>query len=260
AGLNEFGQLPDPTAPVAIALHEPIDYATLRFKILRFDETNKNPEGELFDEDAENAGTTLTTLYEHNGPGSFVGGTTEIDAERRVVVIRPDAGLLIGPPLAAVIEPGLSDDRGNSWKVRQILPFSYQLSCAEGGKPSAFPSAIHFMLAEVNEPISSQLQLLGDIRVDPATGTFAGQFTNADRDPDVDCGLACGSEDVCRTLPAPECVEPSARAATPEEYPDFAPNETPPTGYSFTVTGCIVDQPDGTFLFANNPVDVVVQS
>ena len=45
-----------------------------------------------------------------------------------------------------------------------------------------------------------------------------------------------------------------------DEYPDFVPNDTPPTGYSFTVTGCIEDQPDGTAAFLSAPATMVVTS
>jgi hypothetical protein len=102
---------------------------------------------------------------------------------------------------------------------------------------------------------------MGDIRVDPATGDFVGQFTNGDRDTTIDCtqfGLSCAVEDVCQTLPSPACVMPSTRAQTADEYPDFTYNISAETGYSFTVAGCIIDQADGTYLFANEPASVVV--
>lgn len=261
-GLDEGGKLADVAAPVILGFHEPVRPDTLRVKILRYDDTNKDAEGVLFDEDADES-TAITTLFDYDA-GVVSKGSAALDDTRQFLVMTPMIKLPLGPPLAVVVEPGLADDQGHRWKVRKILQFSYDFVCtSSAAKPSTFPNAVHFMQANVDEPISTQLQLIADIRVDPATGTFVGQFTNGDRDRRIDCtplGFTCTSEQACRTLPAAEagCVEPSARVSSPDEYPDYTYNIGPETGYSFTATGCIVDQADGSYLFANNPADVVV--
>src|SRR5690606_38214588 len=71
------------------------------------------------------------------------------------------------------------------------------------------------------------------------------QFTNADRNRALTCPTPCSNTEVCRLLPAPECVAPSTRAGTVDEWPDFIPNGTPPTGYSFFVQGCAVEDGSG---------------
>jgi hypothetical protein len=115
----------------------------------------------------------------------------------------------------------------------------------------------------VESPLSAQLQLFFDLRVNAETGEWIGQLTNADRDPSIDCssfGLSCEATQVCRTLPAPACVEPSLRAATVAEYPDFYPNYIPPVGYTFGGTGCARDVAEDRWASSNAPTDVVVQS
>ena len=52
---------------------------------------------------------------------------------------------------------------------------------------------------------------------------------------------------------------PSAQAGSEDEYSDFlVPNPDAPQGYSFTTSGCAVDQTDGTVAFAPAPVDVEI--
>ena len=266
-GLDEFGQLPDNRQALVIAFHEPVAPESLHVKVIRNDDTNRDAEGTFFDEDDPKLGTELTYYFSYDGPGRVYGGTADLRASasnepNTVLVITPDALLPIGPPLAVIIEPGLSDTTGHSWKVRQVLEFSYAFACtSDNPTPTTFPSAVHFFVADVAQPIDTQLQLIGDIHVDPASGSFVGQFTNGDRDPSIDCspyGLTCADTDACRTLPEPACVMPSERVSTADEYPDFTYNDSSDTGYSFTVVGCILDQSDGTYLFANEPASVVV--
>jgi hypothetical protein len=258
----ENNLLPDPTAPVYLAFHEPIDFKTLKLKIVRFDANATSIEGDLLP-DAE-------VLFTHIGINDLdQGGKGRFDDEGgRVYTMTLNTTLPIGVNLAVVIEPGLADRDGTAWQIQQILEFRYEFSCGdiEELKPTVFPAdSIQFFQAEVDEPISAQLQLWGHFLVDTNTGIFSGILTNADRNTTTDCsqfGLQCDveKEEVCRTLPEPACVEPSERIATTEEYPDYVPNFIPPTGYSFELTGCVVDQEDGSSLLANAPGDVVVQS
>jgi hypothetical protein len=171
----------------------------------------------------------------------------------------------VATQLALVIESGLRDKKGNAWTVPQVIKFSYALACIEGeGKPTAFPeSSVHFVLVNVEQPLSTQLQILADFRVNPMTGAFVGQFTNADRDASIDCspfGLSCTADDACQTVPEAKCVPPSERAASTDAYVDFTFNNTPPEGYSFTIKGCVQDQADGSFALANQPASLQVQS
>jgi hypothetical protein len=258
----EQGILGDPAAPVALGFHEPIVPSSLSLRVVQYD---TDLEGNLLPDAA--------TFFTY-GQGAATGGTGSLDPTRQVFTMDIEQPLPIGPQLAIVIEPGLSDDSGHVWTVPQLIKFGYVFQCDETAvpAPTEFPNAVHFMLVNVDSPIMTQIQLLADIRVDAATGRFVGQFTNADRDFDIDCspfGLTCNTDidpmtmkpfQVCRTLPTPECVIPSQDGGTVEEYPDYAPHETPPDGYSFTVRGCIRDTEAGTFTFANEPVDIVVQS
>jgi hypothetical protein len=250
----EDGTLESPAAPITVGWHEAIDPATLHLRIVRLDLT---PEGDL-DPNAE-------VFFEH-GPSGDSGGTGTLGANEAFFTISVDGTLPVATQLAVVIEPGLADKEGNSWTVRQTLKFTFAFACGEGNEAAtAFPArSVHFMLIDVDSPVQVQLQLLADIRIDPATGAFVGQFTNADRDAASDCspyGLSCNAAtEVCRTVPEPACVEPSKNAATVEEYVDYTFNNVLPEGYSFTVEGCIRDQEDGSFALANVPADIEVVS
>jgi hypothetical protein len=258
-GLNN-GLLTDPQAPIVVQFHEAILLDTLSIKIL-VKETDA--EGRLYDED-DNEDTEPTILYERLGPEKFEEkGTASLDAARRTLSINVTDALPVGASLVLVIEPGLSDDAGTIWNVRQHLEFGYEFQCDGELAPTTFPTGYYFMQVDVVKPISTQILLWCDIRVDEASGTFVGQFTNADRDPTIDCtqfGLSCKDTEVCRTIPAPACVAPSDTASTTEEYPDYYANNVLPEGYSFTVNGCVVDQEDGSFTFANEPASLQVQS
>jgi hypothetical protein len=140
-----------------------------------------------------------------------------------------------------------------------LFSYEFKLDCS---KPSQiFPSGAYFLLAEIEDPIPTQVQLWAVFHVDPATGLVRGQATNADRNPDPNrCPMPCDASEACRLFPAPDCVPPSERAGTADEYADYVPNGTPPTGYTFTIDGCVVDQPDQSVVFGTAPTDVMVQS
>jgi len=259
----EDGVLSDPTAAVVLNFHEKFDPSTLKVKIVRF---VTDAEGNLGDEDSD-PNTELDIIFESPGPdGTDVGGTGVVhDEEGQFFVMTLNQTLPIGPPLAVLVEAGLSDLEGNAWKVRQRLKFGYEFNCGddETVTPTLFPSATHFMLVNVDAPVSAQLQLIAVMDTDAETSDVVGQFTNGDRDRGIDCagfGLSCESNETCSTLPTPTCVLPSEDAGSPDVYPDFFANDVPPEGYSFTVQGCVQDQQDGSFTYANAPVDVKVES
>jgi hypothetical protein len=159
-----------------------------------------------------------------------------------------------------LVEPGLKGIGGRTRNNRTRIPFSYTVRCAKGTRAEKLKSGVYFVLLEVEQPLGTQIQLFGAIDVDPATGTFVAQFTNGDRNPDgARCPSPCKDIDRCRLLPAPECVAPSLRAGTADEHTDFVPNAEPPTGYSFAVEGCAVDDGNGSGV-VTAPATMVVQS
>jgi hypothetical protein len=248
-GLVE-GVLPDRSQPIVIRFSEPIARESLVARIVKLETDEEgnllnDPENELFTYDPVNAAN-------QGGEGVFADG----DRTFVITMIKP---LPIGSALAFVMAPGLSDLEGNKQENELVLPFTYKLSCEDAAGTEGFPSGTYFFLADVEKPIMVQVQLWGKIIVDPATGTFKGQFTNADRDPDPNrCSPPCASSEACRLLPAEECVIPSMKAATEDEYSDFIVNATPPTGYSFRVDGCLSASEEG-IAFVNLPADVVIQ-
>ncbi|MDI1449837.1 Ig-like domain-containing protein [Polyangium sp. 6x1] len=250
----EDGVLEDATAPIVLSFSEPVDPATLDVAIIRLE---TDVEGNLLDEDADPVSEPEEFVSFVKGVAT--GGEAELVDGNATLVIKPSAPLPVGPKLALVIEKGLADVAGNVTKVRKRLLFGYsfKLDC---DKPSTvFPTGKYFLLADVEKPLQTQVQLWAAFYVDPETGRVRGQATNADRDRTQVCPMSCKSTEACRLLPEPQCVAPSERAGTPDEHSDFVPNGTPPTGYSFTIDGCAVDQPGGKVVFATAPTDVVVQ-
>ncbi len=253
------GILSDPAAPIVVAFSETVKADTLSLKVIAYDTT---VEGALFDEDADDE-TELNVVFSHDGKtGEQIGGSGLLDEGRANYVIALDSPLAVGAKWAVIVEAGLADEQGNRWEVRQHLVFGYELQCAQGSGTDKFPSGTYFWLVQVDTPVPTQIQIWAAIEVDPVTGKFVGQFTNADRHPDLDCtpyDLACKSSEVCRLLPEPECVAPSERAGTVDEYPDWGFNGEAPTGYSFSVQGCVKEQDDGSVAFANAPADINVE-
>lgn len=247
------GVLTDPRAPLVLSFGTPIDPATLSLQIA-FLETDV--EGNLYDED-DDPDTELRMLVQHDPRDGDVGVQVEVAPDATWVRLDLDSALPVGPKLVLLVDGGLRSTSGRVMKFRHRIPFSYAVQCVEG--ETSFPSGTYFVLLEVEEPLGTQIQLLADIDVDPATGALVGQFTNADRNPALECPSKCPSTDVCRLLPAPECVPPSERAATVDEYPDFIPNAPPPTGYSFFVQGCAVDDGAATGVLTA-PATMVVES
>lgn len=249
------GVLTDTKAPLRLTFSEPVVASSLRLRIVRFE---FDVEGNLYDEDAD-PDTELDILFDS---ADGTGGTAELDVARTTATIALESPPPIGPQLALLVDPGLRDDAGNAWKVRQVIKFGYQFSCGEG-KPTTFPPlGKFFWLIDVDKPVPAQIQLLSEMRVEPATGEFVVQMTNGERNPELDCspfGLTCKSNEVCRTLPVPKCVPPSEKAGSPDEYVDYIADATSEVGFTFTFRGCIEDQPDGTYAFANEPAEVVTK-
>lgn len=248
------GVLSDSRAPLLLSFGMPIDPDTLTVRVA-LNETD--PEGNLFDED-EDPDSQLKVLIARDPLDGDVASKNELIENDSALIMRPEAALPVGPKLVLVVEAGLRSKAGKENKIRQKISFSYTVKCG-ADKPTTLQSGIYYALLEVQEPLGVQIQLYGAIEVDPVTGALSGQFTNADRNPDQQCPTPCGSADACRLLPAPECVPPSQRAGTADEWPDFVPNVAPPTGYSFSVQGCAVDDENGTGVLTA-PATMVVES
>jgi len=249
------GVLSDVSAPFVLSFSEPIVPSSLRLRVVRYE---IDAEGNLFDEDAD-PDTDLAVLFDS---ASTEGGAAVLDDARSTATITFASPPPIGPQLALLIDPGLRDEAGNVWKVRQVMKFGYQFSCGSG-QPTTFPEyGKYFWLITVDKPVPAQIQLLSELRVEPSTGEFVVQMTNGERNRELDCsmyGLTCAATQVCRTLPMPKCVVPSEKAGTVEEYVDYVADATSEVGFSFTIHGCIQDQPDGTYAFTNAPADVVTK-
>ena len=255
----DSGLLTDPTQPLVIDFSKPIDPTTLSIKVIRFD---PNSLGQLPDETGDPT-VSLDPLFSHDDVDGDSGGAGTFDATNSVYTIVPKARLPVGPKLAVLIEPGLTDaahDATATTAVRKRLLFSYSFTCSGAGT-KVLVSGGYFFLLDVEEPVGTQIKLFAEFDVDPATGVFVGQFTQASRVADpTRCSPACTNGDVCETLPPPSvCVVPSMRSGDASEWPDFYANSTPPVGYTLTVNGCAEDQPDGTAAFATEPADLAIE-
>lgn len=255
-GLTD-GLLSDPAAPLVVAFSEPIDPATLKLSVARY---VVDIEGNLGDEDDDPA-TELDPILSYD-PELQVGGQAELVDDDRALRIVPEAPLPIGPRFVVLVEPGLADRAGIATRTRKRLPFGYQfdLDCEQPSK--LFRSGTYFLLADVDEPLELQVQLLVAVELSPDSGEARATFTNADRNPEPGrCPFPCDEgKEVCRLYPEPACVKPSEYAGTVDEHRDWVPNPTPPKGYSFAATACAQDQADGSVVFQNAPADVVVES
>jgi hypothetical protein len=240
-----------------IVFSEPVDPSTLRLSVAPL---VTDIEGNLPDED-DDPMTELVPFFSHDPQKGDTGGTGQLSADGTRFRIAPAQPFPIGPKLAVLVEEGLSDLKGNDTGARARVTFAYQFSCEGGKGTSLLTSGGYFFLFNIEKPFAVQIQIFADVRVDPETGSFLAQFTNADRNPDPSlCPFPCKTTEVCRLLPEPKCVIPSDKAGSVDEYSDFVPQPEPPTGYSFLVNGCAQDAGDGSAVVATVPTNLVVQS
>ncbi len=250
------GTLPDAKAPLVVSFSKPADPKTVRIKLVRY---TTDVEGNLADEDAD-PNTELDILFATDPEEGDDGGVANLSDDGTALTIKPITVLPVGAALALLIEPGLSDELGNATKVRKKIIFSYAFELKCNAPSLVFVPGTYFVLADVKKPIPVQVKLFAAIVLDPVTGAFTGQFTNASRNKDPDrCPMPCKDTEVCRLLPAPACVAPSERAGSVDEFSDFLPNYTPPVGFTFSAHGCAVDQDENTVIFSSAPTDVQVQ-
>ncbi len=219
------GYLSDTKAPVVLEFSKPVDPATVRVKIIR---RVIDTEGNLADED-DDPKTNLDILFSTDPTAEDVGGFALLSDDKTKLTIKPKAAFSAGASLAVLIEKGLSDTEGHATLVRKQIVFSYDFGVKCDSPTTLFRSGTYFFLAEVKEPIGTQVRLFTSMDVDPATGAFVGRFTSAVRNPDPSrCTPACSSTTVCRLYPAQECVPQSQRAGTTAEYPRLHPQPYSP--------------------------------
>lgn len=246
--------LTDPAQPLVLRFSQPISPSTLKAKVVV---SEKDIEGNLADEDPDPA-TELAPLYAHDAAGDTLG-VGALSDNNQLFTITPTMPFPVGPKLLVLIEPGLLGENGADTTTRRYLPFSYKF-VPKGDKGSGVvKTGTYFFLVNVKKPIETQIQLYVALRVDEEKGTFAGQFTNADRTPSDDtCPVPCKSSSYCRRLPEPKCVPQSEKAGTVDEWPDYIPNNEKPAGYSFTGEGNVEAQDDGSSTFrATSPFAAV---
>ena len=134
-----------------------------------------------------------------------------------------------------------------------------QERCTSGAPSQSFVAGTYFALWEIETPLDTQVQIFASMVYDPATGEVVAQLTNADRNPNLDCPLDCDPDTEVCSPSLGECVWPSKRATSEDDYAEWLPNATPPTGYSATMWGCVYERSSGAELI-NDPFDLVVQS
>ncbi|MBK8217445.1 MAG: hypothetical protein IPK71_27275 [Myxococcales bacterium] len=248
------GVLTDVKAPLVLSFTKPVNRATLDVKIVPLD---LDLEGNLPDERGE-ASEELKPLFSYTELETL-GGESDVDPEDTRLVIRPKAPFPVGQKLAIVVEPGLATKDGVATTVRKRILFSYDFKCSGTSGTKVVPNGSYFALLDIEQPVPVQIQLWGRMEIDATNGNVRAQFTNADRNPALKCPTECAAEKACRLKPAPDCVVPSLKAGNVEEYSDFVPNVTPPTGYTVTINGCIEDQDADTAALVTAPANLVVQ-
>jgi hypothetical protein len=255
-GLTD-GLLSDPTAPIVLAFSKPPVPSTVRLEIAKY---IVDSNGLLGDQPGNTLGMPLQTLFTHDPVDDDSGGSDVLAPDGSTMTITLSVPPPVGGQLVVLVEPGLSDEAGTVTRVRRELVFGYASTLSCDAPVQTFQSGTYFFLVSVVEPVNVQIQLFGQIDVDPATGAFNSVFTKAKRNPDPSrCDPPCPSTDVCQLLPSQACVIPSTVAGSVDDFSDYVPNPDAPTGFSFANTGCTVQQGAMTASFATAPADVQVE-
>ena len=238
------GLLSDPRAPVRIRFTKPINPDTLKLELvpLEVDAQDRLPdERGVPDTDVR----ILNPLFIHNPLelSADYNGTSTLEENDTLFTATLRSRLPVGQRLAILIEPGLANTtNGLTINVRRRLPFALDFKCSNRGTQIA-KSGPYFFLLNVETPLALQVQLYAWLDIDPVTGAFVGQFSNADRLPNAGkCPTGCGGDEVCQTSPTTKCVLASDKAESVDDYVDFFPQDDETLGYGVTVQGCVEDQ------------------
>lgn len=260
---TQAGLLSDPGAPLRIKFSKPIVADTLKLYIVPLDvdgEDRLPDERGVPDTDIR----VLNPLFVHD-PVTLrtdFNGEHTLEENDTLFVATLRSRLPVGQRLAVLVEPGLANtSNGLTINVRRRLPFAFDFKCSNKGTQIA-KSGPYFFLLNVETPLALQVQLYAWLEIEPETGAFVGQFTNADRKPNAGkCSPGCSSSEVCQTSPAPsKCVLASEKTPSEEDYVDFFPQLDPLLGYGVTVRGCVEDQGDGTAALATAPANLTIKA
>lgn len=246
------GILTDAAAPLVVRFSEPIVPSSAAVKVVVFSND--------MDEDDDPIPSSLV-LMSRDASGAQ-GGSAVVSDDGTELTITFATPPPIGPRLALVVEPGLSDTSGHRTNARRVLQFGYAFSKTKAA-PTTFPSGSYFILLDLQVPIAAQLRVWGDIVVNAEAGTFHGQFTHAwrNRDPARCPGLNCNPKvNACTVFPAPACVVPSTNADSVDQFPDWIVDHDSVGTFSVTVDGSIDDRADGSYGFGMLPVEVSTKS
>ena len=257
-GLTD-GLLDSRESSLTVRFDRPVRWETLRLEVVAFQVDEK---GNLADETASAAdeGTTLAPMLSFDGPTDTRGATFTPSEDGTTLTITPRSKLPVGPKLALLLYPGLTSEEGSVLRYRRRLPFAFKFECTGTRGSGELSSGPYFFLLNVEKPTPTQVKLFGRIRFDQITGRFAGIFTNAARNRDPKrCPVPCADTEACQLVPSPLCVAPSLRAGSADEWSDFLPNATPPTGFQLDIQGCAEANDDGTVNFATVPTELAVE-
>ena len=257
------GLLSDPAAPLRIKFTKPIDPATLKLSLVPLEvdaQDRLSDERGVPDTDIR----VLNPLFIHNPAelSADFNGSSTLAEDNTLFTATLKSRLPVGQRLTVLVEPGLANTtNGLTLNVRRRLSFALDFKCSNKGTSIA-KSGPYFFLLNVETPLALQVQLYAWLEIDPVTGAFVGQFSNADRLPNAGkCPAACtGVGEVCQTSPAPACVLASEKARGVDDYVDFFPQEDPVLGYGVTVQGCLEDQDGQTAALATAPANLGIKS
>jgi hypothetical protein len=255
-----------PGEPFVLLFSEPIKQNTFRTKLVKavFD-----GEGNLQDETEppDFEGFKANTLVAFDGADpesedlSYGATFTLTDTQLSMEV---GAGFQISAPYLALIEPHLEDKDGHFTEPRQRLPFTFQL---EGGGPTTLPTGYYYWLFDISPPpLQTQIQVFVYMKVDPVTGQWRANFTNANRRAALNSRPGCPScadlTPICALIPSPRCVKPSDKQNDILEWVDFLPEPDPPDGYYFIADGFARDEADGKISLGTAPflIDINIGS
>ena len=254
---GQLGQ--GPSDPLVVIFSESIQKSTLRLKVVK---DAQDGEGNLLDEQeppqVEAFQESLSLAYAGDHPQdqavSF-GASFEFSEQssRPHLTITPDSSFSLTSYLL-LVEAGLKDLAGNETGVRQRVPFGYVLKV---GGTTRLPSGYYYFIFNI-EFLSTQLQLFAHLDVTSDTGAWKGVFVDANRKPELNTRPGCPdcADMVCALLPTPSCRTPSEKQSTLDEFSDWLPDPSPPTGFRFDTDGFARDAEDGSIALATPPFDI----